>query len=265
MTTKNENVINFPETAQGEFKKMYMVGMGDPQSEYFYEEIHGDLNEAIESIKYNIELDEIGTKISIESVMGKELINQSPKKPAPKITRENLNSLSVPAEQVFEYVRQLYLRGEVMTQVEFIILAFMADSNPTISEMLEGKEANIANTETFPPEFSEAMEKYKAMLDENSGIETDEARDQFAKAMLLAPDWFHEMAMSEAKTMGLIPKATHCLENGEPVFSLEEIATHLGISLEDAQKSLDKLITQREEMGLEGVRAIDPSLVQKIQ
>lgn len=266
MTNKNENVIKFPEseTAQGEFKKMYLVGMGDPQGDCFYEEIHGDLNEAIESIKYNIELDEIGTKISIESVMGKELVCQSPKKPAPKITRENLNSLSVPAEQVFEYVRQLFQRGEVLTQVEFIVLAFMADNSPTIKEMVEGREASVTSTGVFPSEFSEAMETYKAMLDANNGVETDEAREQFTKAMLLAPDWFNDMAMAEIDKMELLPKPTHYLDSGEPVFSLEQIAEHLGVTIEEAQESLDKLTAQRKELGLE-TPLVDPLTVNKIQ
>lgn len=187
-----------------------------------------------------------------------------------KITRENLNSVEADALDIFQYVMDIADRGDELTQAETIILAFICEHNQSAKDRIDAKGGVISSVTqptlpALPIEFSEAMEKYKAMLDENAGIETDEARDQFAKAMLLAPDWFHEMAMSEAKTMGLIPKATHCLENGEPVFSLEEIAAHLGISLEDAQKSLNKLITQREEMGLEGVRAIDPSTVNKIQ
>lgn len=182
-----------------------------------------------------------------------------------KITRENLNSLSVPVEQVFEYVRQTFLSGETLTQVEFIILTFMADHSPIIKEQIEGQQISLANPRKLPADFTEAMEEYKAMLDANGGIDTDESIKQFSKAMLLAPDWFNDMAMTEANTMGLISKATHCPDNGNPVFSLEQIAEHLGISIEDAQKSLDKLVAQREEMGLEGMPVVDPSTVNKIQ
>ncbi|MCH7379357.1 MULTISPECIES: helix-turn-helix domain-containing protein [Acinetobacter] len=264
MTTNNENVIQFPEGQKSELQKMYMVTLGHPQSEDFDTEYYDTLDEALNCIKYNIEHEEIGVNFYIESFMGRHL-NPVPKSNIAKnITRENVNSLEVPAELVFEYVRQLYLRGEVMTQVEFIILAFMADNNPTINEMLEGKAANIANTETFPPEFSEAMETYKAMLDANNGVETDEARAQFAKVMLLAPDWFNDIAMAEIDKMDLLPKPTHYLDSGEPVFSVEQIAKHLGVSVDDAQKSLDMLIDKRTELGLE-TPLVDPTTINKIQ
>ncbi|MCH7380651.1 helix-turn-helix domain-containing protein [Acinetobacter higginsii] len=264
MTSKNENVIQFPESGKGEFQKMYMVTLGHPQSEDSHTEYYDTLAEAFSCIQYNIELDDIGTNFSIECFMGRHLTPIPKSNLAKNITRENVNSLEVPAEQVFEYVRQLFLRGEVLTQVEFIILAFMADNNPTIKEMVEGKEANITNTKHFPPEFSEAMEKYKAMLDANNGVETDEARAQFAKVIMLAPDWFNDMAMAEIDKMNLLPKPTHYTDNGEPVFSVEQIAKHLGVTIEDAQKSLDMLIDKRTELGLE-TPLVDPTTINKIQ
>lgn len=165
----------------------------------------------------------------------------------PKVTRENLNSFDHSFEDVFYYLSDLIDQEQEPTMLEVFAMGYLCTINPGFAEKF--KQGVISKTErkTFPPEFSEAMELYKAMLDQNDGEDTDESIEQFVKAMRLAPKWFNDMAFDKASEMGLIPNFNHCLADGTPVISSKEMADHLGISeeevLEMAQKSQTNLET----------------------
>lgn len=188
-----------------------------------------------------------------------------------KITRENLNSLDADGVDIFEYVVGLVERGEMLTHAEAIIVSFLSHARPDVKEHLSNFEGvRIAKlTNPYPPvseEFHAAIEKYEQLINE-CGEDSEEARKQLSLAMLVAPDWFVDKAHKEAKDMGLLPKATECMPDGTPVYTVEQIATHFGISVEEATKAINDLKAHQEDMGLEGEDAfiVDPSLVQKIQ
>lgn len=146
-------------------------------------------------------------------------------------------------------------------------MGYLASMNPTFNDVF--KNAKISKTErkTFPPEFTAAMEIYKSMLDKNGEENSDEARLQFQKAMLLAPDWFKDEAHQMAREMGLLPKPTECLSDGTPVFTADQIATNLGVPVEEVLKGIEELKKLQNEEGLSGSEAylVDAPEVHKIQ
>ncbi|WP_333670081.1 hypothetical protein [Acinetobacter guillouiae] len=185
----------------------------------------------------------------------------------PKVTRKNLNSIETSVDDVVEYFFELIEQEQEPTILEAFAMGYLASMNPTFNEVF--KNAKISKTErkTFPPEFTEAMEIYRSMLDENGEENSDEARLQFQKAMLFAPDWFKDEAHQMAREMGLIPEATECLADGSPVFTAEQIAVNLGVPVEEVLKHLGELKKLQEEEGLSGSEAylVDASEVHKIQ
>lgn len=136
--------------------------------------------------------------------------------------------------------------------------------HPTTVHQLSSAVLQPVQSRILPPEFSEAMHKYKAIV-EQYGEESQEARISFMTAMQLAPDWFMDDVTS---SMGddFLPQASGYLEDGQPVFSLEDIAEKFGVSIEDAAESLGEMMAVREELGLsnEG-KFIHPSSVHRKQ
>jgi hypothetical protein len=108
------------------------------------------------------------------------------------------------------------------------------------------------NHKTFPPEFTAEMNHYK-LIARLHGDESDKARIAFTKAMLKAPQWFAEEAHEMAKEMGLIPAPSGYLDDGSPVFSLNDLAKNLDIPIEQAEKSMFEMIATKKELGIESV------------
>lgn len=185
----------------------------------------------------------------------------------PKVTRKNVNSIENSVDEVVEYFFELIEQEQEPTILEAFAMGYLASMNPTFNEVF--KNAKISKTErkTFPPEFTAEMEKYKSMLDENGEENSDEARLQFQKAMLLAPDWFQYEAHQMAREMGLIPEPTECLADGTPVFTAEQIATNLGVPVDEVMKGIKELEKLQKDEGLSGSKAylVDASEVHKIQ
>lgn len=109
------------------------------------------------------------------------------------------------------------------------------------------------------------MEKYEAVV-KTKGEDSEEARNQFMKAMLLAPDWFNDMARDIANEMGLIPKEVFCLEDGTKVFTPEQVAEHLGMPVDEVINQVEKLRAIQAEQGKTVTHsfAVDPADLQKI-
>ncbi|MFW1943445.1 hypothetical protein ACG93R_08030 [Acinetobacter guillouiae] len=185
----------------------------------------------------------------------------------PKVTRKNLNSIETSVDDVVEYFFELIEQEQEPTILEAFAMGYLASMNPTFNEVF--KNAKISKTErkTFPPEFTEAMEIYTSMLDENGEENSEEARLQFQKAMLLAPDWFQDEAHQMAREMGLLPEPTECLADGTPVFTAEQVAANLGVPVDEVLKGIKELEKLQKNEGLSGSKAylVDASEVHKIQ
>ncbi len=50
---------------------MYLVGFGNPEDEHYLDEVYDNLDQALNAIRYSIELEDVGTKFSIECFMGR--------------------------------------------------------------------------------------------------------------------------------------------------------------------------------------------------
>lgn len=102
---------------------------------------------------------------------------------------------------------------------------------------------------TTNPIFTHLMLKY-AELVETGKDDTDEARILFIEAMQYAPASFIEIAQQKAVEMDLMPEASGYLENGAPVFRLEDVAAKIGVTVEEAETELMRINEKRKEMGL---------------
>lgn len=102
---------------------------------------------------------------------------------------------------------------------------------------------------TFPAEFSALMQQYK---DTSAGLGDDHpiARRLWLLACATAPEWFREEMRTIARDMGLIPTARHCDGDGNPVFTLAEVAAQLGVSVEQAEATYRKMLAERRALGL---------------
>ncbi|CAA0285292.1 hypothetical protein [Acinetobacter baumannii] len=181
------------------------------------------------------------------------------------ITRENVNSFESNVEDVVAYLTDLVTTGEEPTVFETFAMGWLGTISPRFEKLFN--EAKITHTkrQTFPAEFSAAMEKYEALV-KTKGEDSEEARNQFMKAMLLAPDWFNDMARDIANEMGLVPNAVYCLEDGTKVFTPEQVAEHLGVPVDEVINQIEKLRAIQAEQGkvVADSFAVDLADLQKI-
>ncbi len=121
----------------------------------------------------------------------------------------------------------------------------------------------MTNKNTFPPVFTVAMHHYK-LIARLHGEESDQARNAFTSAMLKAPEWFRDEANQMARDMGLLPPASGYLDNGDPIYTLSDVAEHLGVSVEYAMQQVKSIEAIHEAQGLPFAR-IDAALVNRRQ
>ena len=99
-------------------------------------------------------------------------------------------------------------------------------------------------------EFMNAMRKHLALV-EALGEEHPDTMRAMMLAMELAPDWLREEMSEKAKELELLPeKVTGYLEDGTPMYSLEDIAKQLGMSIEEAQEAVERMLADRKALGL---------------
>ncbi len=98
------------------------------------------------------------------------------------------------------------------------------------------------------------------------GEDSPQAKRSLMEAMHLAPDWFKDDIAKMGNEMDLLPQASGYLEDGSPMFSLNDIAAKFGIPIEQAEQSLKEMMSVRQELGLplDGVMT-DPSLIHRKQ
>lgn len=99
------------------------------------------------------------------------------------------------------------------------------------------------------PEFFKAFDHYKAMLaqyGEHHPI-TDQA---FLLTMHYMPEHIKVEMDAKAKELNLLPPVTGYTDDGEPMYCLEDIAKHFGISFEEAEQRLLQMMDNRQQVGL---------------
>lgn len=104
-------------------------------------------------------------------------------------------------------------------------------------------------TEHVNPEFFKAFDHYKAMV-EQYGDNHPITEQAFLLTMHYTPEHIKAEMDAKAKEMKLLPPPSGYTDDGEPMYRLEDVAKHLGMSIEDAEQSLLQLLDNRQKVGL---------------
>lgn len=118
------------------------------------------------------------------------------------------------------------------------------------------------NNQTVNPEFRKAMEHYRAMV-QQYGEEHPIAMQAFMLAFEYSPQWMKDEAYAMAEEY--LPKPSGYLDNGEPVYSLADIAKHHDIPFEQAEQDLLNMMQNRKELGLSNDGILTDAHINRIQ
>ena len=95
------------------------------------------------------------------------------------------------------------------------------------------------------------------------GEEHPIAMQAFMLAFEYSPQWMKDEAYAMAEQY--LPKPSGCLDSGEPVYSLQDIAKHHDVPYEQAEQDLLTMMQQRKELGLSTDGVLINAAVHKIQ
>jgi hypothetical protein len=107
-----------------------------------------------------------------------------------------------------------------------------------------------AYKETMADIFMEAVDRHLALVETLGEGHPDTMRAMLL-AMELAPDEIKQQLNAKARELDLLPDAMGYLEDGAPMYSLDDIARKTGVSIEEAEETtLKELMAEREALGL---------------
>jgi hypothetical protein len=92
----------------------------------------------------------------------------------------------------------------------------------------------------FSPIFESIMQKLKSLPE--SEYDSPTGMQLFRLAHKYAPPEFNDHVVQQAQAEGLFPKPTHCDAEGNPLYSIEEIAGFFQQTPEQAQQALNEMI-----------------------
>ena len=99
------------------------------------------------------------------------------------------------------------------------------------------------------PEFFKAFDHYKAML-EQYGDDHPITEQALILTMHYTPEHIKKEMDAKAKELNLLLPPSGYTDDGEPMYRLEDIASHLGMSFEDAEQHLLQMMDNRQKVGL---------------
>ena len=99
------------------------------------------------------------------------------------------------------------------------------------------------------PEFFKAFDHYKAMLAQY-GEHHPITEQALILTMHYTPEHIKEEMHQKAKELNLLPPPSCYTDDGEPMYQLEDIAKHFGISFEEAEQRLLQMMDNRQKVGL---------------
>lgn len=104
-------------------------------------------------------------------------------------------------------------------------------------------------TKPVNPEFFKAFDHYKAMV-KQYGDDHPITEQAFILTMHYTPEHIKDEMHQKAKELNLLPPPSGYTDEGDPMYSLEDIAKHFGISFEEAEQSLLQMMDNRQKVGL---------------
>ena len=99
------------------------------------------------------------------------------------------------------------------------------------------------------PEFFKAFDHYKAMLAQY-GEHHPITEQALMLTMHYTPEHIKKEMDAKAKELNLLPPPSGYTDDGEPMYQLEDIAKHFGISFEEAEQQLLQMMDNRNAVGL---------------
>ena len=99
------------------------------------------------------------------------------------------------------------------------------------------------------PEFFKAFDHYKNMV-KQYGDDHPITEQAFILTMHYTPEHIKEEMHQKAKELNLLPPPSGYTDEGDPMYSLEDIAKHFGISFEEAEQRLLQMMDNRQKVGL---------------
>ena len=104
-------------------------------------------------------------------------------------------------------------------------------------------------TKPVNPEFFKAFDHYKNMV-KQYGDDHPITEQAFILTMHYTPEHIKEEMHQKAKELNLLPPPSGYTDDGEPMYSLKDIAKHFGISFEEAEQRLLQMMDNRQKVGL---------------
>ena len=99
------------------------------------------------------------------------------------------------------------------------------------------------------PEFFKAFDHYKAML-EQYGDKHPITEQAFLLTLYYMPEQIKAEMDAKAKELNLLPPPSGYTDDGDPMYNLEDVAKHLGVSFEEAESHLLQMMDNRQKVGL---------------
>ncbi len=104
-------------------------------------------------------------------------------------------------------------------------------------------------TKPVNPEFFKAFDHYKNMV-KQYGDDHPITEQAFILTMHYTPEHIKEEMHQKAKELNLLPPVSGYTDEGDPMYSLEDIAKHFDISFEEAEQRLLQMMDNRQKVGL---------------
>ena len=99
------------------------------------------------------------------------------------------------------------------------------------------------------PEFFKAFDHYKNMV-KQYGDDHPITEQAFLLTLHYTPDHIKAEMDAKAKELNLLPRPSGYTDDGEPMYCLEDIAKHFGITFEEAEQHLLRMMDNRQQVGL---------------
>lgn len=99
------------------------------------------------------------------------------------------------------------------------------------------------------PGFCKAFDHYKAMLAQY-GEHHPITEQALMLTMHYTPEHIKAEMHQKAKELNLLPPVSGYTDDGEPMYCLEDIAKHFGITFEEAEQQLLQMMSNRQKVGL---------------
>lgn len=97
------------------------------------------------------------------------------------------------------------------------------------------------NPADFHPKFVSAMEAMDRIPEAERDDHPD-VPDLMGDLMMYAPEWLQAIFRAKARELGLFPpEPAYYTENGEPMYTTEQVANHLGLSVEEVNRKACEL------------------------